>query len=62
MDYKKIIKDLHHRFNYYNWFIKAVLEDNKIVLHIANDIFYEKHIVNKIMSYYDCEYKIIMNN
>lgn len=61
MDCKKIINELPYRFKYYNWFIKATLdENNRIILHIAKDVFYEKHIVEKIMSYYDCKYEVII--
>lgn len=62
MDYKKIIGELHYRFKYSNWFIKAVLKDDKIILHIANDPLFEKHIVEQIMSHYDCEYEIVIVN
>jgi len=61
MDYNETIEELHHRFNYYNWFIKAALEDYKIVLYLKQDIFYEPHIVKLIMSNYNYKYKVVID-
>lgn len=59
MDYKKIIGELNLRFKYNNWFIRVDLnEENKIIIYIDNNEFFEKHIVKQIMSQYDCEYEI----
>jgi len=62
MDYKKIINEINFRFKYNNWFVKAALKDDKIILHIDNEAFFEKYIVEQIMSYYDCEYEILIVN